>query len=457
MHDHGDVRARGGAHRSEARLINARRSPPAAWEAWFLIGIFHEGPIRWCKVQLFSGGRRPGWHSLAAIEGMDGAGERLIVIGRDDGITIDRRPVERVDADTRGWDVRAADVTWRGDLENNTLASDVLSATTRARDVLWWARIPRVFSYFSAFGETALQLGSEQLRGHALLEHARGSDVPFDPTRFAPSRWHWDVLAFDDGSTCAGLSIAAGPIALPLRSGGRTPGKAFSTGPGLRVDVDAWSERGGRKVPQRWRARMGDVEYVAMASTDVAPVVPRGGFLGFTFEGRASGRPVAGQGFCEYAAWVIASLADIAAALARPVAGQRGIRHRLPAVEWARGQTIPGTRRCARAARGGAAAPSVGCTAPIVIGARYRLVAGGADRPAEVGAEHAARSGALGRQHGARVRHGGVGRYIGQGRVRADGIRGVEMRVGARRVHGALRGRIDDGRRGTLAGRAGDE
>ena len=62
----------------------ARRSPPAGWEAYFLIGVFPaESSLRWLKVQLYSGAAR---HSLAAVEGMDRTPQRLIVAASKDEV-----------------------------------------------------------------------------------------------------------------------------------------------------------------------------------------------------------------------------------------------------------------------------------------------------------------------------------------------------------------------------------
>jgi len=76
----------------------ARRSPPAGWEAYFLIGVFPiESSLRWLKVQLYSGAAR---HSLAAVEGMDRTPQRLIVAASKDEVFRDEQPL-RVSARDR--------------------------------------------------------------------------------------------------------------------------------------------------------------------------------------------------------------------------------------------------------------------------------------------------------------------------------------------------------------------
>ena len=273
----------------------ARRSPPAAWEAYFLIGVFPaESSLRWWKVQLYSGAAR---HSLAAIEGMDRSPQRLIVAASKEEVFRDERQVAFSAADD-GWDVRAGDLHWSG-YPNSTLTSMVplLDARVEAHDAFAWISLSRALSYWTAFGSLTVESEWDSAEGAALVEHAWGADSRVDVSRFGPRRWQWDVLRFDDGSTCAGLSVYGMPAA---RSGGRAPGADFSTGLGLRVRVMA---RDGDGIPSRWQGRLhlrsGTVKYEARASTPVAREVPGGGFLGFEFEGSHAGRAVTGTGFTE--------------------------------------------------------------------------------------------------------------------------------------------------------------
>jgi len=280
-----------------------RRSPPAAWEAYFLIGIFPPpAPVLWCKVQLFSG-RRPGRHSLSAIEGMDGGPEKLVLVGTEDAVTEHRSPAG-FSAQPDRWDVRADGLRWTGDFPALRLEIDEprLSAATATHEVLRWIRVPRVLTYWTAFGMLTLTGDAGIAAGVGLVEHAWGADTRADPLRASPRAWQWDVLAFDDGSACAGLSVGGRPA---LRSGGRVPGESFATGWGSRIRV---RERDEANAPIAWDGALslgkGRFRYRARATTPVATVVPQGGYRGFAFDGewthRSSARRLAGNGFTEF-------------------------------------------------------------------------------------------------------------------------------------------------------------
>jgi hypothetical protein len=254
-----------------------RRSPPAAWEGFFLIGLFPGG--EWCKVQLFSGGP-PNRHCFSAIEGMDGPGARMLILeGTAAGIAQQEARFDELVRAEEGWNLSAPDLRWEGTLESMDLQARGVSARIRcAPDILWWLRWGHKLAYWTAFG--TLEWNGK--KGVALVEQAWGAATRIDLVRRAP-RWHWDVLAFDDGSVCAGLWSALGP----LRSGGRLPGQKFRRGRGLSVrPID----------DKRWhgKLRLGKqrFEYEARAATPLSPTVPGGGMMGFTFDG--------GTGFTEF-------------------------------------------------------------------------------------------------------------------------------------------------------------
>ncbi|MBI2897320.1 MAG: hypothetical protein HYY06_27430 [Deltaproteobacteria bacterium] len=292
----------------------ARRAPPAAWEAYFLIGVFPEAsPLRWCKVQIFSGGRDLGRTCLSAIEGMDGPGRLLVLAGRSGSIEERSRLLRQgeLQRSPDGWHVRLDGLDWAGSYPELRLdCSDPgFRADTRTEERLVWLRLPRVLTYWSAFGSVDWEGADGRARGAGIVEHAWGADSRLPVTRLAPSWWHWDVLAFDDGSTAAGLAVAFAGQLRGVRGGGRITGEPFAIGRGPSIRVLDWTDQAARPVPARWsgRWRLGavELEYEARASTPVAAVLTRGGFLGFTFEGEAVAgvlrRQVRGAGFCEYA------------------------------------------------------------------------------------------------------------------------------------------------------------
>ena len=274
----------------------ARKSPPAAWEAYFLIGVFSvSSALRWCKVQLYSGCAR---HSLAAVEGMNRTPQRLIVGATRDEIFRDEQPLGFT-ASEDGFEIGAGELWWKG-FPASRLQTPHLSARVDARDPFAWSSIPGVLTYWTAFGSGSFETPLGSGDGAALVEHAWGMGSRLDLARLGPRRWQWDVLRFEDGSTCAGLSVYGVPAG---RSGGHAPGSAFSTGLGLRVSS---LERDGDGFPVRWRGSLhlhaGTVAYEAHASTAVARDVPGGGFFGFEFRGTHRGRAVGGTGFTEFRA-----------------------------------------------------------------------------------------------------------------------------------------------------------
>ncbi|MCW5828803.1 MAG: hypothetical protein KIT79_05755 [Deltaproteobacteria bacterium] len=293
-----------------------RCSPPAAWEAFFLIGIFPAGSsLKWTKVQLFSGGRTPGRHCVSALEAMDGTiGEELILFGHENGVEEVRRklPRETFDRSRDGWGLRTeTGLDWQGTWPSLTLTSREpgFVARTRSRDVLWWIHMQPVLSYWGVFGSLEFEKNGSRHTGLGIVEHAWGGEVPFDPGRLSPGRWQWDVLAFEDGTACAGLATSLFGRNLGLRSGGTAPGTAFQYGRGMKVRVSEWEILDGRRTPSIWKGTMmlgpRRFDYEARRSTPPAPVLPQGGFMGFGFEGRwrdAPGRTFAGTGFTEFRA-----------------------------------------------------------------------------------------------------------------------------------------------------------
>ncbi len=290
----------------ESRL--GRRVPPAAWEAYLLIGVFPDGSAHaWTKAHVFVGRARPGWHCLSAAEALDGPGETVVLSADSKRIekhawSVDERTCERA----RGaWQVKAPGLEWAG------FPASVLSVREPARidarveagSGAWWVEVPRVLSYFTAFGRVTWSDAAGESRGVALLERAWGADAPLDVAKLAPRRWQWDVLVGDDGAVHAGLWVAG----VGLRTMARArEGDPVSTGRAMRVRVKSWRQELGRRVPEAWegemRTRAGMLRYEARASTPVAAMVPGGGFVGMTWEGKWEGRRVRGTGFSEYSA-----------------------------------------------------------------------------------------------------------------------------------------------------------
>jgi hypothetical protein len=290
----------------ESRL--GRRAPPAAWEAYLLIGVFPEGSAHaWTKAHVFVGRARAGWHCLSAVEALDGPGEAVMLSANATHVqkhawSVDETSCERA----RGsWHVKAPGLQWDGFPASVLSVSEpaAIEARVEAGTGAWWARLPRVLSYFTAFGRLTWSDAAGESRGVALLERAWGADVPVDVAKLAPRRWQWDVLVGDDGAVHAGLCV--GGVGLRTMARGRED-DAVATGRPMRVRVKSWRQEPGRRVPEAWEGEMrtsaGTLRYEARASTPVAAMVPGGGFVGMTWEGKWEGRRVQGTGFSEYSA-----------------------------------------------------------------------------------------------------------------------------------------------------------
>jgi hypothetical protein len=182
----------------------ARRAPPAAWEAYLLVGIFPAAArLRWCKAHVFVGRTRPGRHCLSAMEALDGPGEAVVIVADASGANRHVRALNEATcvraADT--WRIEAPGLAWSGYPDTRlTVDEPRILATATVQEVGWWARVPRVLSYFSGMGELVWTDVGGTARGVALVEHAWGADAPVDIAALAPRRWQWDVLSTEDGA-----------------------------------------------------------------------------------------------------------------------------------------------------------------------------------------------------------------------------------------------------------------
>lgn len=292
-------------------LSGRRRSPPAGWEAHLLIAVFSDGrDPKWCKIQLFSGAARGGGWCVSAVEGMNGAAEELVLLGHGDRVErFARAPASgepRRAADR--WELRTSNLLWRGAPPELKLAiaEPRIVARTRTPHVVRWAALGDALSYASAIGSVDWNGRS----GVALVEHAWGAESPVDLSFFSPRRWQWDVLVTGEARACAGLSLGAASFGVPA-GGGLVGDGALRRGRGLVVRDVAWSRAGDRRVPERWSATLrlegGAMRYAARRTTPVAETFPKGGYLGFEWEGAwhpddDAPRPMRGAGFGEYRA-----------------------------------------------------------------------------------------------------------------------------------------------------------
>jgi hypothetical protein len=280
--------------------------PDRAWEGWFFIAVGRRGTtVRFAKWHLFRASGRG--HPIAAVEGLRGPAELCTFVGTAERVLHQPEPLGwgEIDARPGALALAVGDRFHMSGGDGVTLRAPGAELSCRPRDRLEWARWP--FLHYVGFpGPLAGRLtafGAEhRLEGTAIVEHAWGSSLPFDPLRVrAP--WQWDVLCFDDEPDAP--LLAALSIALPfgrraVRVRGRLPGGARAEFTRHRVDyLDG---------VRRWRGRMhgpaGELDYEAVAATPAAEAFPGGAFLGFDFAGRwrrgGQVRAISGSGFAEH-------------------------------------------------------------------------------------------------------------------------------------------------------------
>lgn len=309
------------------------RAPRSSWDGWFAIAIFpDDSPVRWLKAHLFRRACRPGWHPLAAIEGLDERSEMLIAWAGAEGVEVLERGVEGETPEASSSPLRVSlegRFLLEGTAPRYSMAFSMPGGQAGARFSfeagwpIWWSRFGRALGYVGQHCATSVSLDHEasekKLEGFGVMEHVCGISLPFDFTRLLPFHYHWDVLAFHTpGSpfdSAAGLSIGRrGETILRLKAAARLPGGRPEAMRGLSVrylELSRTKNSHGAEivVPVRWegamRGREGEFRYTAGSSTPVAPILPGGGMLGFDFEGEWVS-PVTGveawrgTGFTEY-------------------------------------------------------------------------------------------------------------------------------------------------------------
>jgi hypothetical protein len=266
--------------------LNPRAPARAAWDGYFFIAIFPSG--EWCKIHLFTGGPK---HCVSALEGLDGGGQELALIGRVAAVERRGSSIERV-TERRGRDVS---------FEPARVVAKGIEAQVEAKDRFYWIRVPRLLTYFTETGRTRVTIDGMTREGLGLVEHAWGASTRVDVARLAPRRWHWDVLSLGGSRFFAGLAFGA--LGVGAHGAARLEEELpLSRVNRLRIRVRDWSAQGERRVPQRWAGTMvtrsGALRYEARAATPASPEGDGGGCLGFTWEGELRHAPCAGAGFC---------------------------------------------------------------------------------------------------------------------------------------------------------------
>ncbi len=216
-----------------------------------------------------------------------------------------------------------------------------ISVNYHAEDIVWWADVPKVFTYFSSFGtyegvlkhvrglrgEDGVASRAETVtvvRGRGGFEHGFARrpfnfDVLWSPVRlltglmpsFHPVRYHYELLVGDDGLH-GGFMLARGfGIDFRNRGGLYLDGNYI---PIKSVEVEyieyesgstgKTAARGAVAFPRKWKVRaatsQGFLEYAGSREWPPPEVSRNMIYYNFTFRGNYNGRPTHGRGYGEY-------------------------------------------------------------------------------------------------------------------------------------------------------------
>lgn len=221
-------------------------------------------------------------------------------------------------------------------------AKIAISVSYRAEDIVWWADVPGIFTYFASFGtyegtltylqgsgknmsgETARAEETYAFKGRGGFEHGCARK-PFSFTRlwspmrllnaivprFHPVRYNYQLLIGDEGLH-GGFMLAQGfGINFRNRGGFYLDGSYI---PVQSIEID-YIEYGagapgmhpgsdGVAFPRKWRVRAstaeGVLEYTATHEWPPPPVSRNMTYYNFIFTGTYRGRQTSGRGYGEY-------------------------------------------------------------------------------------------------------------------------------------------------------------
>jgi hypothetical protein len=224
---------------------------------------------------------------------------------------------------------------------HNPEAEIEMDLAYKGRNLLWWADVPGVFTYFAAFGDlqgsiiyrrgsrcavgNQLGQGEEvyQVSGMGCFEHGFARklfdfDPVFLPVRlakrvlpgFRPIRYHYELFV-DEGELHGGFMVARG-----FGIDWRNRGGVFDNGAHRKIgsvkvtyhgDPDIMLNCSGESefpVPSRWTVTAslpgGKLEYTATREFSPSTIADNMTYYYFHYEGTCLNRPIRGRGYGEY-------------------------------------------------------------------------------------------------------------------------------------------------------------
>jgi hypothetical protein len=204
-----------------------------------------------------------------------------------------------------------------------------LALTYTGRHLIWWADLPKIFTYFAAFGEFQ---GTVSIKGHehtisgvASFEHGFARKPFAYDNVLRPLRWlqkllrftlmqyHYNLLIGEDG-VHGGMMLAQG-VGIDFRNLGGIyfPDGSFERLTEVEVVYTELEEIASPGLaqpvtfPKRWvvRAKVagGTLEYTATRQSPLARIAKNMSYFDFHFTGMYRGRrdlPLIGHGYGEY-------------------------------------------------------------------------------------------------------------------------------------------------------------
>jgi hypothetical protein len=331
------------------RPVYARREVAArwpGWDGWYVLVMPRQAdvPVKAMRLSIMTGlYGLDGIDDYAALQGLSAfdAVEFLVMLQTQEASHLFRRYLPKAtDLAIRREQLLVAVKDWgqiggrwpdyRVQMRDPTRDIEV-SLTCRGKDLLWWADLPRLFTYVAAFGELQGTLTFEgreyDISGPGTFEHGFArKPFNFDPL-LRPLRllqklipltlihYHYNLL-MDAHGFHGGIMVAQGlGIAFRDIGGLYWPDGRFTRLRQIAVEYLEMERLSGRSFtpaipfPKTWRVRAqaegGALEYTATREAPPAPIAAHMMYCDYRYEGtwrdaRGQVHALAGRGYGEY-------------------------------------------------------------------------------------------------------------------------------------------------------------
>jgi hypothetical protein len=316
------------------------------WDGWYVLMIPREGevPVKAIRVSIMTGlYGLDGIDNYAELQGLSAcdAVEYLMMIQTADTSHLFRRYVSKqTDLAIRREQFLVSVNDWgqisgrwpHYEIQMREPTTDIaLSLTYAGTQLIWWADLPKLFSYFAAFGDmhgTIILNGREYaISGSGSFEHGFARkpfhyDHLFKPLgglqsvfHFTPIHYHYNLLIGEDG--CHGGIMLAQGMGLDFRNLGGLyfPDGSFRRLTHIQIEyaeveqLEAEDAAHAVAFPKRWIVRAevegGTLEYTGFRESPAARIARQMIYFDFRFAGLYRGLgahelPINGHGYGEF-------------------------------------------------------------------------------------------------------------------------------------------------------------